>query len=45
MESSWPSLGGVDSTFLLKVAHTVLGNQAIGLTAASPTMHPGELEA
>lgn len=37
--------GGVDSTFLLKVAHIVLGDQAIGLTAASPTMPPGELEA
>jgi uncharacterized protein len=37
--------GGVDSTFLLKVAHTVLGDQAIELTAAFPTMPPGELEA
>ena len=45
MVSSWSSLGGVDSTFLLKVAHTVLGDQAIGVAAAAPTMHPGELEA
>lgn len=37
--------GGVDSTFLLKVAHLVLGERAVGLTAASPTAPPGELEA
>ena len=37
--------GGVDSTFLLKVAHMTLGARAIGLTAASPTAPPGELEA
>lgn len=37
--------GGVDSTFLLKVAHSVLGEQAVALTAASPTAPPGELEA
>ncbi len=37
--------GGVVSSFLLKVAHTVLGDQDIGLTAASPTMPTGELEA
>ncbi|MFQ5851002.1 MAG: ATP-dependent sacrificial sulfur transferase LarE [Candidatus Binatia bacterium] len=36
--------GGVDSTFLLKVAHMVLGDRAIALTAASPTMPPGELD-
>ena len=27
--------GGVDSTFLLKVAHEVLGAKAVALTAAS----------
>ena len=36
---------GVDSTFLLKVAHIVLGDRAIALTASSPTAPPGELEA
>src|SRR5919198_4467088 len=36
---------GVDSTFLLKVAHTVLGDRAIAFTASSPTAPPGELEA
>ena len=28
---------GVDSTFLLKVAHMVLSEQAVALTASSPT--------
>lgn len=37
--------GGVDSTFLVKVAHMVLGNRAIALTTSSPTAPPGELEA
>jgi uncharacterized protein len=37
--------GGVDSTFLLKVAHTVLGDRVVALTAVSPTAAPGELEA
>jgi len=36
---------GVDSTFLLKVAHMALGERAVALTAASPTAPPGELEA
>lgn len=36
---------GVDSTFLLKVAHMALGERAIALTASSPTAPPGELEA
>jgi uncharacterized protein len=36
---------GVDSTFLLKVAHAVLGERAVALTASSPTAPPGELEA
>jgi len=36
---------GVDSTFLLKVAHMTLGERAIALTASSPTAPPGELEA
>jgi uncharacterized protein len=36
---------GVDSTFLLKVAHRVLGERAIALTASSPTAPPGDLEA
>jgi len=37
--------GGVDSTFLLKVAHMALGDRAVALTASSPTAPPGELEA
>ena len=37
--------GGVDSTFLLKVAHMVLGDRAIAVTTSSPTAPPGELEA
>lgn len=37
--------GGVDSTFLLKAAHMVLGDRAIAVTASSPTAPPGELEA
>jgi pyridinium-3,5-biscarboxylic acid mononucleotide sulfurtransferase len=36
---------GVDSTFLLKIAHMVMGERAIALTASSPTAPPGELEA
>ncbi len=36
---------GVDSTFLLKMAHMVLGDHAIALTASSPTAPPGELDA
>lgn len=37
--------GGVDSTFLLKVAHMVLGERAVAMTTSSPTAPPGELEA
>jgi uncharacterized protein len=36
---------GVDSTFLLKIAHMALGDHAVALTATSPTVPPGELEA
>jgi uncharacterized protein len=36
---------GVDSTFLLKIAHMVLGERVVALTATSPTVPPGELEA
>jgi uncharacterized protein len=36
---------GVDSTFLLKAAHQVLGERALALTASSPAVPPGELEA
>jgi pyridinium-3,5-biscarboxylic acid mononucleotide sulfurtransferase len=36
---------GVDSTFLLKVAHLALGERAVALTASSPTAPPGELAA
>ncbi|MFQ5847616.1 MAG: ATP-dependent sacrificial sulfur transferase LarE [Candidatus Methylomirabilales bacterium] len=36
--------GGVDSTFLLKVAHDVLGERVLAVTAASATVPPGELE-
>ncbi len=36
--------GGVDSSFLLRVAKDVLGNRAVALTALSPTYPPHELE-
>lgn len=36
---------GVDSTFLLKMAHTILGERAVALTASSATAPPGELVA
>ena len=35
---------GVDSTFLLKVAHEVLGNNVVALTAKSPLFPKRELE-
>ena len=35
---------GVDSSFLLTTASSVLGERAMALTASSPTMPPGELE-
>lgn len=37
--------GGVDSALVLKVAHDVLGDGAVALTAASPTFPPEELSA
>ena len=37
--------GGVDSTFLLKVAHDTLGKKAVALTAASVFIPRTELEA
>jgi uncharacterized protein len=36
--------GGVDSAFVLQVAHRVLGDRAIGLTAVSPSLAPSEKE-
>lgn len=36
--------GGVDSTFLLKVAHDVLGDSAVAVTATSSTYPKRELE-
>ena len=36
--------GGVDSTFLLKVAHGLLGDRVLALTASSASVPPGELE-
>ncbi len=36
--------GGIDSTLLLKIAHDVLGNNVIAITAASPSMPATELE-
>ena len=35
--------GGIDSTLVLKVAHAVLGNQALAVTAVSPTFPAIEL--
>ncbi len=37
--------GGVDSAFVLAVAHQVLGDRAIGMTAVSPSLAPSEREA
>ena len=37
--------GGVDSTFLLKVAHDVLGEKTVAVTASSETYPASELEA
>ena len=37
--------GGVDSALVLAVAHEVLGPQAIGMTAVSPSLAPFEKEA
>ena len=36
--------GGVDSAFLALTAHQVLGEQALAVTAASPSLAPAELE-
>ncbi|HYA27718.1 MAG TPA: TIGR00268 family protein, partial [Acidobacteriota bacterium] len=36
---------GVDSTFLLKAANRAIGDRVIALTASSPTVPPGELNA
>ena len=37
--------GGVDSTFMLKMAQEVLGDRVIGVTALSESLPAGELEA
>jgi hypothetical protein len=37
--------GGVDSAFVLAVAHQVLGERAIGMTAVSPSLAPDERDA
>ena len=36
--------GGVDSAFVLAVAHRMLGGKAIGMTAVSPSLAPAERE-
>ena len=36
--------GGIDSTLLLKIAHDVLGEQVIGITAVSASMPRSELD-
>jgi uncharacterized protein len=36
--------GGVDSAFVLLVAHRVLGDRAVGVTAVSPSLAPSEKE-
>jgi uncharacterized protein len=36
--------GGVDSAFVLAIAHRVLGERCIGMTAVSPSLAPFELE-
>ena len=37
--------GGIDSAFVLAVAHRVLGERAVGMTAVSPSLAPYEKEA
>ncbi len=37
--------GGVDSTLLAKVAHDVLGERAVAVTARSPSLPARELRA
>src|SRR5271169_4489370 len=37
--------GGIDSAFVLAVAHEALGPRAIGMTAVSPSLAPFEKEA
>jgi uncharacterized protein len=37
--------GGVDSAFVLALAHEVLGDRAVGMTAVSPSLAPFEKEA
>ena len=36
--------GGVDSSFLSAVAHDVLGDKALAVTAESPSLAPSELK-
>ena len=36
--------GGIDSSFVLKIAYEQLGNNALGVTAVSPTFPTSELE-
>jgi pyridinium-3,5-biscarboxylic acid mononucleotide sulfurtransferase len=36
--------GGIDSAFVLAVAHEVLGERAVGMTAVSPSLAPFERE-
>ncbi|HHH40936.1 MAG TPA: hypothetical protein ENK56_02895, partial [Chloroflexi bacterium] len=36
--------GGVDSTFLLQVAHETLGDKAVAVTTVSPSVPASELE-
>lgn len=36
--------GGIDSTLVAKIAYDVLGNQALAITAVSPSLLPEELE-
>jgi uncharacterized protein len=36
--------GGVDSAFVLAVAHAELGSRAVGMTAVSPSLAPAEKE-
>jgi pyridinium-3,5-biscarboxylic acid mononucleotide sulfurtransferase len=36
--------GGIDSTLVAKVAHDVLGDRAIAITANSPSLLPEDLE-
>ena len=44
VQPSWPFQVGIDSTLVLKAAFSVIGNQALAVTAVSPTFPGVELK-